>query len=201
MNSKWILVVMAIMAATAMQAQEINVGLKAGLNLSANSGNGMNSSLQQGIDAGAFSEIYFGKKWGIQPELYFSQRNTRRAGDFTTYYVSDGLSSSNEAVKLSYISLPILLTYKISSVFSVQAGPQINFLVFEDDNLLKNDRRAFKKNDLAIAGGLTLTLEKFRIYGRYTVGMSDINDVDDRYDWKSRQLQLGVALSLFRNKK
>lgn len=197
MNRKWILLVMAVTVVTAAGAQKINVGLKAGLNLSANEGNGMNSSLQQGIDAGAFAEINFSKKWGIQPEVYFSQRNTRRADNFTTYYITEGRSSSDEAVKLSYISVPVLLNYKISSVFSIQAGPQINFLVFEDNNLLKTDRDAFKKSDLGIAGGLTLTLEKFRIYGRYTVGMANVNNIDERYEWKTRQLQMGVAFSLF----
>jgi hypothetical protein len=200
MNRKWILLVMAISVAITAGAQKINAGLKFGLNMSANTGNGMSSSLQQGVDAGAFAEINLGKKWGIQPEVYFSQRNTRRGDDFTTYYVKDGLSGSDQSVKLSYISIPVLLSYKISSVFSVQAGPQMNFLVFENDNLLKNDRDAFKKTDLGVAGGLTLTLEKFRIYGRYTLGISNTNDVDDRYEWKSRQLQIGVALSIFNKK-
>jgi hypothetical protein len=200
MNRKWILLVMAISVAMAAGAQKINAGLKLGLNMSANTGNGMSSSLQQGVDAGAFAEINLGKKWGIQPEVYFSQRNTRRGDDFTKYYVTDGLSGSDQSVKLSYISVPVLLSYKISSVFSVQAGPQFDFLVFENDNLLKNDRDAFKKTDMGIAGGITLALEKFRIYGRYTVGVSNINDVDERYEWKSRQLQIGVALSLFSKK-
>jgi hypothetical protein len=198
MNRKWILLAIALPIAMAAGAQRINVGLKAGLNLSANEGNGMSSSLQQGIDAGAFAEINLGKKWGIQPEAYFSQRNTRRADDFTSkYYINEGLSGSDQSVKLSYISVPVLLKYNISSVFSLQAGPQFDFLVFEDDNLLKSGRNAFKKTDMGIAAGGTLTLEKFRIYGRYTWGLSNINDVDDRYKWKSRQLQLGVALSLF----
>jgi hypothetical protein len=200
MNRKWILLVMAISVAMAAGAQKINAGLKLGLNMSANTGNGMSSSLQQGVDAGAFAEINLGKRWGIQPEIYFSQRNTRRGDDFTKYYVTDGLSGSDQSVKLSYISVPVLLSYKISSVFSVQAGPQFDFLVFENDNLLKNDRDAFKKTDMGVAGGITLTLEKFRIYGRYTVGLANINDVDERYEWKSRQLQIGVALSLFSKK-
>ncbi|RXK83568.1 porin family protein [Filimonas effusa] len=197
MNCKWILLMAAIMVTTAAGAQKINLGIKAGINMSANSGNGMNSSLQQGIDVGAFSEIALGKKWSVNPELYFSHRSTERADNFMTYYVNEGVASSDKDIKLSYISVPVLLSYKLSSVISFQAGPQFNWLVFEDDNLLKNGRDAFTKTDLGVAAGVTLTLEKFRIYGRYTQGFSDVNGIDGRHDWKSRQLQLGAALSLF----
>ena len=197
MNCKWILLMAAIMVTTAAGAQKINLGLKAGINMSANSGNGMSSSLQQGLDVGAFSEIALAKKWSINPELYFSHRSTQRADNFMTYYVSEGVSGSDKDIKLSYISVPVLLSYKLSSVISFQAGPQFNWLVFEDDNLLKNGRDAFTKTDLGVAGGVTLTLEKFRIYGRYTVGLSDVNGIDGRHDWNTRQLQLGAAFSLF----
>lgn len=197
MNRKWALVLMAIGMVFTAGAQKINLGLKAGINLSGNQGNGVSSSLQQGIDAGAFSEISLGKKWGLNPELYFSQRNTNRADDFARYYVEEGRTNPNNDIKLSYISLPVLLSYKLSGAISVQAGPQFNMMVFEDENLLKSNRDAFKKADLGLAAGTTLSLEKFRIYARYTWGMTNINDIDDRYDWKSRQLQFGVALSLF----
>lgn len=198
MNCKWTLLIAAILMTTVAGAQKINLGLKAGINMSSNTGNGMKSSLQQGFDVGAFSEVALTKKWGIHPELYFSHRNLERSDDFKTYYVTEGRSNSDKDIKLNYISVPVLLSYKISSVLSVQAGPQFNWLIFDDENLLNTNRDAFKKTDMGIAGGVTLHLEKFRIYGRYTQGLSDNNGIDGRHDWKSKQLQLGVALSLFR---
>lgn len=197
MNCKWTFLIAAILMTTVAGAQKINLGIKAGVNMSSNTGNGMKGTLQQGFDVGAFSEIKLAKKWAIHPELYYSHRSSERADNFMTYYVTEGVANADKDIKLNYVSLPVLLSYNISSVLSIQAGPQLNWLFFEDDNLLKNDRDAFKKTDLGIAGGVTLHLEKFRIYGRYTQGLSDVNGIDDRHAWKSKQLQFGVAFSLF----
>jgi len=180
--------------------KRVHFGLKAGMNFSGLDGEGIQSSMQQGIDAGAFAEITLSKKWEFAPELYYSLHSLKRTSDFTSrYYELQGLPGSDEKIKLHYVSVPLLMRYHVSSVIAVEAGPQYNLLAYEDDNLLKESKPAFKKSELAVAAGATLTLEKFRIYGRYTLGVSDINGIETTkgYTWHSRQLQIGVGLQIF----
>lgn len=194
-----LLLATVLLATATINAQHLRLGLKAGMNFSSNSGEGMNTSMQQGLDVGAFAEVGLGKKWDFQPEIYYSHREPKRADNFKVYYNEEALSGSNTDIKLNYISVPLLVKYHVSSVISVEAGPQYNILFFEDDNLLKNDKDAFKKSDIGIAAGATLLLDKFRIYGRYTQGLTNGNDTGNKngYKWKSHQLQLGVGFVIF----
>lgn len=208
MKRAFLLLVIVLVAAASVSAQQktqpkekrVHYGIKAGMNFSGVDGEGIQSSMQQGIDAGGFAEVALGKKWDFVPELYYSLHQLKRSSDFTSrYYESQGLASADEKIKLHYISVPLLMRYHVSSVIAVEAGPQYNLLVYEDDNLLKEGKAAFKKSELAVAAGATLTLEKFRIYGRYMMGVSNINGIETTkgYTWHSRQLQIGFGLLIF----
>lgn len=179
--------------------KRVHFGLKAGMNFSGLDGEGIQSSMQQGLDAGVFAEVTLSKKWEFAPELYYSLHSLKRTSDFQSRYYEGGLVSSDEKIKLHYISLPLLMRFHVSSVIAVEAGPQYNLLAYEDDNLMKDSKPAFKKSELAVAAGATLTLEKFRIYGRYMLGISDVNNIgaSKGYTWNSRQLQIGIGLQIF----
>jgi hypothetical protein len=45
-------------------------------------------------------------------------------------------------------------------------------------------------------GGLQLNISKLKIYGRYAVGLSNINDIDNQDKWKNQTIQLGVGFAL-----
>jgi hypothetical protein len=40
-------------------------------------------------------------------------------------------------------------------------------------------------------------VSSLRIYGRYAVGLSNINNLDNQDQWKSQSIQVGLGLSLF----
>ncbi len=179
-------------------AQTVHVGIKTDLTFSSISGNGMSCSLQTGYQAGGFAELSLNRKWSLQPELLFSQKTIKRADDFGVYYVNTASSSARQMLKLSYISLPLLVSYKINNFFTVSAGPQYSYLVYDDENLLKGGGDAFKKNDVALVAGLQLNLSpSFRVYTRYNHGLVNVNNIDNRYKWSSRQIQVGVGMHLF----
>ena len=196
MKKKLILPFLVCLAVQAVHAQSFQAGLKAGLNFSKNDGNGM-GGFQTGFDAGAFAKLVLGKKWAIQPELYFSQRNTKRGEDFFTYYNITGNPAADTKIRLGYISVPVLLHYNINSWLAVQAGPQYNYLVYDDENLLTSGKDAFKKSDVGIAGGVEIKQGRVLFYGRYYHGLSNVNDADDRYEWKARQIQLGIGYRIW----
>jgi hypothetical protein len=78
----------------------------------------------------------------------------------------------------------------------LQLGPQFGVLIDQDKDLLQNGQEAFKKGDFSMVGGLQLKLLKFRVYGRYVVGLNDISDAPNTGEWKSQSIQLGVGIAL-----
>ena len=53
-----------------------------------------------------------------------------------------------------------------------------------------------RANDKSMLGGVQLKFSKLRVYGRYVVGLNDINDIDNKEKWKNQSIQLGVGLAL-----
>jgi hypothetical protein len=55
---------------------------------------------------------------------------------------------------------------------------------------------AFKSGDFSMLAGVQLKVLAFRIYGRYAIGLTNINEIPNQDAWKSRTLQLGIGLGL-----
>jgi hypothetical protein len=45
-----------------------------------------------------------------------------------------------------------------------------------------------------MVGGVQLHIMQFRVYGRYSVGLNNLNDIDNRDRWQSQTAQVGVGL-------
>ena len=185
-----------MLCATVSQAQQWHFGPKLDLQYSGLKGNGVKSSVSPGWQAGAFAELQFNKNWGLQPELVFSWSRYKKAGDFLTYYNNYGRSNASEKITLAYVRVPVLLKYHYNNTFSFLAGPQYGYRVFEDENLLKNSVDAFKKYEVSGIGGVQVNISNVGFYARYKLGLSNINDIDDRYKWTSKHIQVGVAVSI-----
>ncbi|MFG4004574.1 porin family protein [Flavobacterium aquidurense] len=156
-------------------AQSTRFGVKGGLNISNFTGYQEDVKSLAGFHIGGFAEIKLAKKFAIQPEFLFSTQGTTIEG-----YNGD----SNTNVKVNYLNIPILAKYYITGAFSVEAGPQIGFLLSaksrgEDINDL------FKSTDYGLNLGIGYDFtENFALGLRYTIGLSDIADVpDDSQDY------------------
>ena len=173
---------------------QFHIGAKAGANITKIDGKSFKEQFKYGYHVGGFAEIGFGNKLGIQPEVLFNQYNTTVDSNFSHIYQH---AFSNNNVKLNYLSIPILLNYKlIGNFLTLQAGPQFGVLINKDKNLFQNGGNAFKDGDFSMIGGVQLKLSSLRLNGRYVVGLNNINDIDNQNKWKSQgfQLSLGVAL-------
>lgn len=191
-----LLSLLAITAFTATQAQEFHLGVKGGANINQITGKAFNDQFTFGYHLGGFAEIGLSKKFSIQPEVLFNQISADTTDRFSTVYnnLLNGTVSSN---KLNYLSIPILLNYKLSKAFVIQAGPQFGILMDQNKNFLQNGKEAFKSGDFALLAGVQIKLSSFRIYGRYAIGLQNINDIDNKDQWKSQGFQLGVGLAIF----
>ncbi len=177
-------------------AQTWHYGLKAALTLSGIDGNGMRAKIYPGVQGGVFVEKTFNKKWSIQPEVLLSQTNVSKNEDFLKYYNTDGRTDASEKAKLLYIAVPVLVHYNITPVISIVAGPQYSALIYSNEDLLRGDRDAFKNYELSAVGGVRINLNTVSFYARYNKGLTNINNVDDRYKWTSNQIQAGIAVRI-----
>jgi hypothetical protein len=171
-------------------------GIKGGLNFTSIRGEGMNTKFGTGVEGGLYGNWTFAKNWSLQPELLVSQSNTTKSDDFMVYYVNSGKADGDKAIKLTTLNVPVLVKYDITKMFSVLAGPQYNYMLFDNEDLLRDDKDAFTKGEFSGNVGAQFNVASVSIYGRYNFGLSDINNVDDRYSWHSSHILIGVAVRL-----
>ncbi len=175
-------------------AQGFHAGVKLGTNINKIKGQSFSEKFTYGYSAGAFAEIKLGKKLTLQPEVLFNQVNTDTSSQFSQLYKINAAKISN--IKLSYLSIPLLLNYNISKIISLQAGPQFGILIDQNKDLLQNGKSAFKQGDFSLLGGVQVKLAGIRVYGRYAIGLNNINDIDNKDKWKNQSIQLGIGFAI-----
>jgi len=195
MKTKLIVLVASVFITHACFAQ-FNFGAKAGANITKIEGKSFKDEFRYGYHVGGFVEIGLGGKISVQPEVLFNQFQTRVDSTFKNVYSNALNFSENKNIKLNYLSIPIVLNYKLGNVISLHAGPQFGILLDQGETILENGKRAFDKGDLSMLGGVQLKITKIRLIGRYIVGLNNINDIDDQNKWKNQGFQLSLGLAL-----
>jgi hypothetical protein len=59
---------------------------------------------------------------------------------------------------------------------------------------LQNGGDAFRRGDLSMLAGAELQIMKLRITGRYAIGLSNINDIDNQDKWTTRGFQVSSRI-------
>ncbi|MBC7890529.1 MAG: PorT family protein [Ferruginibacter sp.] len=195
MKTKLLTLVLSTIIFSAAYSQSFHLGIKGGANVNKLTGKSFNDEFSFGYHLGGFAEIGLGKRFSVQPEVLFNQFNQDTSSQFKAIY-NNLLSSDRSNIKLNYLSIPILLNFKASNILSLQAGPQFGILMDQNKKLLQNGQDAFKKGDFSMLGGVQLKFSSFRIYGRYALGLSNLNDIDDKDKWKSQSFQVGIGLAI-----
>ncbi|WP_337967170.1 porin family protein [uncultured Flavobacterium sp.] len=162
-----ILAAMAVMVFGFANAQKTRFGVKGGLNLTTFAGgNYWDAGSLVGFQVGGFAEIKVIERLAIQPEVLFSTQGAK----------IDGGSFGDFDDKLNYINVPVLAKFFITKQFTVEAGPQLGFLVSakQDGHDIKD---SFKSVDTGFnfGAGYNFT-DNVSVNLRYTVGLSNIAD-------------------------
>jgi hypothetical protein len=196
MKTKLAIMAIALLTMQAASAQ-FRLGAKAGANLVKINGKSFKDEFRYGYHVGGFAEIGLTKdgKLTLQPEVLFSQYSMTLDSNFKSVY-QNVINSSQARVKLNYLSIPILLNYRLAGPIFLQAGPGFSILMDQNRSILQNGGDAFKKGDFSMIGGAQIRLAKLYLGGRYVVGLANINDIDNKDKWKSQAWQLSVGLSL-----
>ena len=192
MKTKLLILAIFSILGTAASAQKIHIGAKAGANINKINGKSFSDEFSFGYHLGGFFSVGLGKKFAIQPEVLFNQINVDTSSQFSSVYKFNQV----DKVQLKYLSVPILLTYTPVKMLKLQAGPQFGVLTNRSKTLVENGSNAFKTGDFSMLAGAQVNLGHLNIYGRYAVGLSNLNDIDNKEKWKSQSFQIGVGLTL-----
>ena len=156
--------------AGAAQAQSFSVGPKVGANFSSLSGVKDGKS-KTGYYFGAFVEVGSGK-FSVQPEVLY----TAQGGKYSAISIPSG--SVEGEVNNSYISVPIMLKYKLIAGLAVEFGPKFDFLTKSDTKLkdLKIDSKdSYQSFNFGLGLGLSYKLPLgLNIDARYNFGLSKL---------------------------
>ena len=179
------------------RAQGLHVGIKAGVNLAQITGRSFNDGYQTGFSGGAFAELKLSSKWDLQPELLYAQTQVTTSNEF--YYTSDPQFHGipNRTISLNYINVPVLLSYKLIPVLSIQAGPSIGFLMSTSENIMVPSQDAFKTTDFSVVAGAQVNLSRVKLGARYSYGLTDISQVTPTDTWKNQNIQVYIGFLLF----
>jgi hypothetical protein len=195
MKTKLFLPMLAAVLCSQVAMAQFHVGFRAGANITKIEGKSFKDEFKYGYLLGGFAEIGVSRKFSINPEVLFNQYTGTVSDDYKDIY--EGVFNSDQSkVKINYLSIPLVLDYKLLGPIHLQAGPQFSVLMNKDKNFLENGGDAFTKGDLALLGGVQLKLSALRITGRYVVGLNNINDIDNQDKWRSQAFQLTAGFAL-----
>lgn len=196
MKTKLLSLIAALLLSHALMAQ-FHLGVKAGANITKIQGKSFKDEFKYGYHLGGFAEVRLSDKFVLQPEVLFNQYSTTVDSNFQNIYHNAVASSDQRNVKLNYLSIPLLLNYKlIGNLLSLQAGPQFGVLINKNKTLLQNGGDAFKHGDFSMLAGAQVKVGPLRFSGRYVIGLNNINDIDNQDQWKNQGFQLSVGFAL-----
>ena len=151
-----LIVFTTISIAAVSSAQSLHIGAKLGANLGKIDGQSFKDGYNLGYLAGAYVNLGISDKIGIQPELLFTQTNTKVDSGFKFYKPNAIIGSK---AHLNYLNIPILLNINASKLLTFQVGPQFGILMNKDEKLTTNAGNAVKKRRFICAAWCT---NKFR---------------------------------------
>lgn len=193
MKTKFFSLAIAIFLFTGtVAAQGFTIGIKGGADLGKISGESFKDEFKLGYQIGGFATIPLGKTFAIQPEVLFNQTNADTSSRFSDIYAFNEIRN----IELKQLLIPIMLNVNFNKYLALQVGPQFGVILDQDKNLLQNGSAAFKSGMFSAAAGLQLSVSKLRVYGRFTGGVTNLDNVGDKDNWKVQNIQLGIGLAL-----
>ena len=183
-----VLVVFTVLGFTNANAQKINFGVKAGFNIaSINGDNTSNLTDVTSLHFGLVTEIPISEKFSFQPELIYSGQGFGYKN-----------TPDKDLVALTYLNLPLMGKYYITKGLSIEAGPQIGYLV-DTNNAYGFSKDKFKKVDFAANLGVGYKLQNgINFNARYNLGLSNINNTSENSDkFRNGVIQVSVGYFFF----
>lgn len=179
---------------TAVQAQSIQFGAKAGVNLANLTGDVEGATIRTSFHVGGVAEFKISDMFAFQPELLYSSQGTKQE-----YLGDTGMISVTS--KLDYLNIPLTAKIYLTEWLSIQAAPQIGMLVAavqESDNegvAIEDYKELLKGIDFSFNIGAGYKLPSGLFFdARYNLGLANLNDIsEDDSTFKNGVLQIAVG--------
>jgi len=199
---KFFTLLFIVAAFTSISLAQMQLGLKAGLNIANIGGSDVDELVGQSLDSkttfagGIFFMYQFSDMFAIQPEAYYSMKGAT--------YSEGGVDLT---ISLDYIEIPLLLKFIIpikgSNIRpSIFAGPAIGFntthkmKVEYSGQSAEEDIPDTKSTDfsLAFGGGVGFPVGngELGVDVRYILGLSTIDDSSDPWDVKNNVINFNL---------
>jgi opacity protein-like surface antigen len=175
--------VMFLATSAAVNAQFVQIGVKAGANFANQTGgsdfNGISVD-KEGITsyhAGLVAELKLLEKFSIQPELLYSTQGATYKNAISEF--------KNE---MGYIAIPVMAKIYMTKSLSLELGPQASFLVSNKKEFDAADPKTF---DFSLNAGLGLkVVGGLFVQARYGIGLTEISE---QADFKNSVFQLSAG--------
>ncbi|WP_292948945.1 porin family protein [Olleya sp. UBA1516] len=203
MKKLFTIAAVAVLGMTSVNAQDINFGAKAGVNFATVGGDVEDVDARTSFHVGVVAEIMISDKFSVQPELMYSSQG------FGSEYSDEILGTTvnyEETLKLDYINLPVMAKYYVTEGLSLEAGPQIGFLMSADyefeasaggdsESESEDVKDDFKSIDFGFGAGLGYKLENgLNFSARYTLGLANIaEDAEEDFSIQNNVFQVSVG--------
>lgn len=167
----------------------VNFGVKAGVNFATIAGDETDDiKLKTAFHVGLVTEIPVSDSFSVQPELLYSAQGTK--GD-----------EGDDELKMDYINIPVMAKFYVDEGFSIEAGPQVGFLVsseLEIDGQTEDIKDEMSSIDFGLNFGLGYKLETGLCFGaRYNLGLSNIWDFEGSDDFKNQNSVIQISVGYF----
>ena len=157
------------LSSTAVRAQGVRIGIKAGPSLTTFNGKDADGlKYKFGFHGGILAELGITDNFAIQPEILFSMKGAKGLDD---------LSGDEAKINLSYVDIPVLLKVKADGLF-FEAGPQLGIKVGATGKkgpISVDIKEVFRTVDFGYAAGLGYQVASGPMVGlRYNGGFSNV---------------------------
>jgi opacity protein-like surface antigen len=196
---KIMLTAAAVMAFAFSNAQETRFGVKGGINLHTITGDVEDASSKVGFQIGGFAEFKLSDKFAIQPEILFSAQGAK------SEWSEEGISGEDK-LNLGYLNIPVMAKFYVAEKFSLEAGPQIGFLLSAkskseatfDGETYSEDvdvKDSFESIDFGVNFGAGYDFTENLSAGlRYNLGLSNIAKTEDGDDSKIKNSVFSLSV-------
>ena len=174
-----------------------HIGAKGGININKIQGQSYKAGFNYNYLLGGFMQFNFGRL-GLQPEVNFVQSTSEFSKDANNVYNDLFYGGSQKKAKLNYIRVPLLLNINVgeSKHVKLQVGPQFSGLLKQTVDSLKAHQNFFKTSDFSVLGGVWFQLPFLNLGARYELGLSNVNDIDNKEKWKSQAFTIFAGFTL-----
>ena len=165
------------------QSKHVTFGIKGGANFASVDGGEYTPDYRFNFHAGLLAEMPVNDKFSFQVEALYSAQG---------YKVKfQGPEREQAEIQLDYISVPVLARVYVIKCLSIDAGPQVNFLVNNSFSLTPNpalgnlnlNTNDPNKYEAGIVAGLTFQSQMgLFLSGRYTYALTKVYDTANSQD-------------------